>query len=113
VKQKRERGEGRKKSPEDEHTSTTTVAHEASPADSRLCGDFCRSRYLMVEARVGLGRWVFDFQDHLFGVHSMKGSLAVVLLAEGLCLFIPLAIVGLVVRRISGRSLVEILRKKK
>ena len=67
----------------------------------------------MVEAQVGLGRWVVDFQDHLFGMHSMKGSLAVVLLVEGLCIFIPLVILGLLVRRITGRSLVELLRKKK
>ena len=67
----------------------------------------------MVEGHVGLGRWVIDLQDHWFGMHSMKGSLAVVMLLEGLCLFIPLAIVGLVVRCITGRSLVELLRKKK
>jgi hypothetical protein len=67
----------------------------------------------MVEGHVGLGRWVVDFQDHWFGMHSMKGSLAVVLLAEGFCIFIPLMIVGLGVRLITGRSLVELLRKKK
>jgi hypothetical protein len=67
----------------------------------------------MVEGHVGLGRWVIDFQDHWFGIHSMKGSLAVVMVLEGLCVFIPLGIVGLVVRHITGRSLVELLRKKK
>ena len=67
----------------------------------------------MVEGHVGLGRWVVDFQDHWFGMHSMKGSLAVVMLVEGLCIFIPLGIVGLVVHRITGRSLVELLRKRK
>lgn len=67
----------------------------------------------MVEGHVGLGRWVIDFQDHWFGIHSSKGSLAVVMLLEGFCIFIPLAIVGLLVRLITGRSLVELLRKKK
>lgn len=67
----------------------------------------------MVEGHVGFGRWVVDFQDHLFGMHTMKGSLAVVMLMEGFCIFIPLAIVALLVRLITGRSLVELLRKKK
>lgn len=67
----------------------------------------------MVECRVGLGPWATDFQDNLFGMHSMKLSMAIVMLLEGLCIFIPLIIVGIVVRCITGRSLMELLRKKK
>ncbi len=65
--------------------------------------------YVMVERQIGPGRWIIEMQDRFLGGHYNGKSMLLLTMAEIICL----GIVGIVVRRITGRTLVDILTKRK
>lgn len=65
--------------------------------------------YVMVERQIGPGRWIIEMQDRFLGGHYTGKSMLLLTITEIICL----GIVGIVVRRITGRTLVDILTKKK
>jgi hypothetical protein len=64
---------------------------------------------VLVIFNIGPGRWINTAQDSVIGGHSLSLGFLAVLLME----FILIGVVGLTVRWITGRTLVELFRKKK
>ena len=57
----------------------------------------------------GPGRWINEFQNSIIGGHSLSLSCLFVLLLESLLI----GVIGLAVRWLTGRTLVELLTRKK
>jgi hypothetical protein len=64
---------------------------------------------VLVIFNVGPGRWINMTQDSVIGGHSLSLSFLAVLLLE----FMLIGVVGLAVRWLTGRTLVELFTKKK
>ena len=65
----------------------------------------------MVEYQIGIGRWICGVQDQLLGFHFMVSSMAIVMVIEMACFALPLLVLALLIKAISGRTLVEIINK--
>lgn len=64
---------------------------------------------ILVLFNIGPGRWINSAQDSVIGGHSVSLSFLAVLLLE----VILIGVLGLVVRGLTGRTLVELFTKKK
>src|SRR5262245_10921125 len=68
---------------------------------------------IMVELEIGPGRWIIEVQDRLLGYHLMVTSVVLVMFLELMCVLIPLFLLGVTVRVITGRTLVELFQKSR
>jgi hypothetical protein len=69
--------------------------------------------FYMMETRTGPAAWLIDLQIRLFEGYLPKATFAVLCLLEGLVVGIPLYVAAIAVKRLTGKTVVEILRKKK
>jgi hypothetical protein len=63
---------------------------------------------VLVIGNFGPGRWMNEAQDAVIGCHSLSLSVLAVLFLE----FVLIGVVAIFVRRITGRTIVEVFTKK-
>ena len=67
----------------------------------------------MIELQIGPGRWMIELQDRFLGGHFIVSSMVILMLFEMFSIGIPLAMVALLVRKLTGKTLLALLRKSK
>ena len=67
----------------------------------------------MVELEMLPGRWLNAIQDQLFGYHISAVSLGVLMLVEILLIGALVMSVALVIRRATGKTMIELLQRNR
>jgi len=65
----------------------------------------------MVELQLGPGRWIVALEDNLFGYHFPVTSAAILMLVEIVLIGAIILPLALAVRWVTGKTLVELLRR--
>lgn len=92
-----------------DHTSSIMPKKSLTPLQWAMVILLAGPPLALVIFNIGPGRWVNTVQDSVIGGHSPDLSFLAVLLLE----FILIGIVGLAVRWLTGRTLVELFTNKK
>jgi len=72
----------------------------------------CGPPIAFVELQIGPGEWVVSFQDRLLGYHFPVSSVAILTLAEILAICALILPIALVLRRLTGKTLIDLIHKK-
>jgi hypothetical protein len=67
----------------------------------------------MVELQFGPGRWVVELQERFMGGYCPVSSVVMVMGIELACVLLPLLIVALGVRFATGRTLLEVIHRRR
>lgn len=69
--------------------------------------------FYMAEDKIFLGKWVIDLQISLFGCYFPGSTFIIILLIEFLILLLPFFITALLVKFLTGKTLIEIYHERK
>jgi len=72
----------------------------------------CGPAIALVELQIGPGEWVVSFQDRLLGYHFPVSSVAILILAEILAVCALVLPIAVVLRRLTGKTLIDLIHKK-
>lgn len=62
----------------------------------------------MVEDKILIGKYVIEFQEKYFGYYFLTSSFLIVLLVEMVVVGLPLFIIAVLVKRLTGKTIVEL-----
>lgn len=71
---------------------------------------FAVPAFYMVEDKILFGKYIIDFQIKYFGCYFLTSSFMIVLLIEFLIVGFPLFIIAVLVRKVTGKTIVELIK---
>ena len=69
--------------------------------------------FYMVEDNILIGKWVISLQVDLLGVYFKTSSFLIVLLIEMFIVGIPIFLIAIFIKKITGKTIVDLLKKER